>query len=550
MKGYLCIILISALFGGYGCSKPIGQVGSVLNTEDSRTEKLRYWVREDSDRHRLLVFVHGFNSSRESAWELFPNLVKGDHEFDDYNILLYGYGTSVCRQTTDIEHAGEGLGSYLQSIAQKYEAILFVGHSMGGLVTLHSILTLQRQGGDLLTQIPIKVLTFGAPHDGVINSSILTLLCENKQVEDMGIQNNALFRLKREWSDHFGSGKGLAGKDGRLLVVHPYYGAEDQFVPRASACSGFESLCQQVDGNHVTMVKPRTRDHTAYLKLREAKDRLKATTPLVPSAEPLSGSFSDRPLPTSTQKVVPPLSNQLSKEWKSSNDDVVSVLVPSGAFVMGSNNDDDDEKPERRVMVDSFYMDKFEVTTARYAQFLKATHRNPPSNWGEATPTDRDRPVVGVDFHDAVAFCEWAGKRLPTEAEWEKAARGSDGRRFPWGNSTPSRALANFGPATWKGYITLSEVGAFSEGQSIYGIFDLAGNVYEWVSDWYDERFYKNAPTKNPVGPKDPPLGGYKVYRGGSWHQGPEKLRSSDRGYNYLGNRLSYVGFRCAKSAQ
>ena len=277
MKRAVYIILIISLLGAFGCSKMIAQVDSVLNSEESRTEQLRYWTREDSGRRRLLVFVHGFNSSRETSWELFPRLVNDDPEFKEYNILLYGYDSSLCRQTTDVEHAGEGLGSYLQSIAPKYEAILFVGHSMGGLVALHSILTLQRQERDILTQIPITVLTFGTPHDGIVNANIPTLLCDNKQIVDMEIQNNALYRLKREWAHRFGTEIGLPGRKGRLLTVHALYGAQDQFVPRASACSGFEGSCLQVDGNHITMVKPRSRDHSAYLKLKGSKEELQAT---------------------------------------------------------------------------------------------------------------------------------------------------------------------------------------------------------------------------------------------------------------------------------
>jgi len=224
-------------------------------------------------------------------------------------------------------------------------------------------------------------------------------------------------------------------------------------------------------------------------------------------------------------------------------DGVPMVLVPAGDFTMGS----EEEKPSHRVYLDAFYLDKYELTTSRYAQFLKATRRNPPDHWNEVNMTaHRDRPVIGVDWHDADAYCRWSGKRLPTEAEWEKAARGTDGRAYPWGNEQPTSRNANFGKCCdWKGYASLAPVGSLEAGKSPLGVADMAGNVYEWVADWYGERYYQNSPYRNPKGP---PAGEYKVLRGGSWHS-PSKqdVRATLRIWDVPTAQTGAIGFRCAQ---
>jgi formylglycine-generating enzyme required for sulfatase activity len=218
------------------------------------------------------------------------------------------------------------------------------------------------------------------------------------------------------------------------------------------------------------------------------------------------------------------------------------VLVPAGVFTMGHDRWDADEKPVHPVYLDAFYMDQYEVTTSRYAGFMQATGREPPSRWKDVNPpTDGERPVVGVTWHDADAYCRHYGKRLPTEAEWEKAARGTDGRLFPWGNEEPTRVRANFG-AAWIGYETLAAAGSLEAGKSPYGVHDLAGNAWEWVADWYDSDYYRKSSDRNPTGPS---RGGSKVLRGGSWSNMLYDLRATNRNYYTPKNSYFDVGFRC-----
>ncbi|HWF60048.1 MAG TPA: SUMF1/EgtB/PvdO family nonheme iron enzyme [Nitrospira sp.] len=217
-----------------------------------------------------------------------------------------------------------------------------------------------------------------------------------------------------------------------------------------------------------------------------------------------------------------------------------------GRGVHDGSNLGDDEKPVRRIYLNAFYMDKFEVTVGQYARYLEVTDMEEPPDWNVMNqPQHQRRPVVNVDWEDAVKYCKWAGKRLPTEAEWEKAARGTDGRIYPWGNEAPTRLHANYGRNEWNNHQALTPVGSFEEGKSPYGIYDMAGNAWEWVFDWYDHDYYKKGPKKNPIGPAK---GDGKVVRGGSWLYVPEFLRSAHRFDAQPTNRLFGYGFHCAKT--
>lgn len=224
------------------------------------------------------------------------------------------------------------------------------------------------------------------------------------------------------------------------------------------------------------------------------------------------------------------------------------LLVPAGEFVMGSEKGDEDEAPAHRVYLNAFYIDKFEVTNGRFAKYVETIQSEPP--WGFAdkeTPViHAERPVRWVNWMDAMGYCLWLGKRLPTEAEWEKAARGTDERTYPWGNDPPTPVHAVYGLKEG-GAETVSVIGNHHIGQSPYGVQDLAGNLYEWVMDWYADNFYSNSPVVNPRGPGE---GSAKVQRGGSYINTPYRLRSSFRTKGNPTEQDPNVGFRCAQDVQ
>jgi sulfatase modifying factor 1 len=242
------------------------------------------------------------------------------------------------------------------------------------------------------------------------------------------------------------------------------------------------------------------------------------------------------------------------------------VLIPEGEFLMGTENvgfgwnqGNPNERPEHTVRLSSFYIDQFEVTIAHYAKFMEATGHSPPPLWDEdAVTAAGDRPVVGVSWDDAEVYCKWAEKRLPTEAEWEKAARGTDGRRFPWGEMQPFVDIANYNRGDWVSYaVTLAPVssgvtgmsvrhGTKEGGKSPYGLYHMAGNAAEWVADWYDREYYAQSPKENPSGPSS---GEKKVIRGGSWGDPPRNLRVTARSSADPNCQDQSVGFRCAMDA-
>ena len=222
------------------------------------------------------------------------------------------------------------------------------------------------------------------------------------------------------------------------------------------------------------------------------------------------------------------------------------MLVPAGEFIMGSSAGDPDERPVRKVYVDAFFIDKHQMSVGKYGTFLDATAHEAPADWDVMSKSiHQKRPVVNVDWADADAYCRWAGKRLPTEAEWEKAARGMDGRTYPWGNEIPTDLHANMKKEIWNNHVVLTPVGTYEAGKSPYGVYDMAGNVWEWVNDWYSQDYYKTGPLRNPTGP---PTGSSKVVRGGSWGSSPKDLRSANRDSRLPSFGSLGTGFRCAKN--
>ena len=290
------------------------------------------------------------------------------------------------------------------------------------------------------------------------------------------------------------------------------------------------------------------------------------------------------PEPTHTPTMT--LTLGLGSTVVSAKDGMVMVYVPAGDFEMGSN-EYEDEQPIHTVYLDAYLIDRIEVTNAMFATFVNATGYETRAEWGgwssvfvgERSGGDNwegieganwqhpqgpsgsiaemgDHPVVQVNWDTASAYCEWAGRRLPTEAEWEKAARGTDGRKYPWGNQEAAGNLLNFadnnlGTVSWAnnrvddGYKLTAPWGNYPKGISPYGALDMAGNVCEWVADRYNEDYYANSPYKNPQGES---WGSTRVFRGGSWLDSEWYARSSERHHLFTFTHYDNLGFRCALS--
>jgi len=275
--------------------------------------------------------------------------------------------------------------------------------------------------------------------------------------------------------------------------------------------------------------------------------RISTTSPsniLTQTVTQSSAINTQRPALTPTLGIGP---TQVSKA-----DGMVQVYVPAGAFTMGSDSGESDEKPAHVVTLNAFWIDKTEVTNAMYALCVKVgacsvqetRSSTRVSYYGNTSYNNY--PVINVSWNDAQKYCIWAGRRLPTEAEWEKAARGTDGRSYPWGNSVPDITKLNYASLNQAVNVgDTSEVGKYPDGASPYGALDMAGNVWEWVNDWYDEKYYGSSSANNPTGPTS---GQSRALRGGSWFVIDIFVRVSFRlGVEPTGINYS-IGFRCASS--
>jgi formylglycine-generating enzyme required for sulfatase activity len=306
---------------------------------------------------------------------------------------------------------------------------------------------------------------------------------------------------------------------------------------------------------------------------------LTQATPMAPTATAVPP-----PTPTATPTATP---TQLpagdTRVWE--KDGAITVYVPSGEFQMGSDADEvktarelckesmgtfssatcgttafRDEQPAHRVRLDGFWIDRTEVTNGQYRQCVQAGECTPPVEsgsytraWYYADSAYQDYPVIWVRWDQAADYCAWAGRRLPTEAEWEYAARGPEGLLFPWGD-TFDGTLLNYcdvgcdGPndeTVDDGYPDTAPVGSFPAGVSWCGALDMAGNVREWVADWYGH--YPVEPQVNPTGPA---AGDAHIPRGGSWYDVPDNARSANRGGNSPDYSRHKVGLRCASPVE
>lgn len=230
------------------------------------------------------------------------------------------------------------------------------------------------------------------------------------------------------------------------------------------------------------------------------------------------------------------------------------TLIPAGDFYQGSSEEMvdwaakkfhaesrewyRDETPVHKVYLDDFYIDKYEVTAAQYRVYVEKTGKPRPKYFNDPKFNKDDQPVVGVSWQEASDYCVWTGRRLPTESEWEKAARGTDAKIYPWGHQ-PDDTKANVRGLKDKRRYS-APVGTFPQGQSPYGLMDMAGNVWEWTDSWYQP--YPGSDQKSDLfGEK------FKVTKGGSWASNMDLARSALRGKMLLDRRQNYLGFRCAK---
>jgi formylglycine-generating enzyme required for sulfatase activity len=294
-----------------------------------------------------------------------------------------------------------------------------------------------------------------------------------------------------------------AGADGSAMLPSVPVGLREIHLRSASGRSVVR---------FVTVVKART----VLVSLEAVKETPGAQPPFVPAGT----------------------NSQGFPEFRRTRDEVVMVRIPRGEFVMGNLETEGKPQPHQ-VSVSAFLMDKLPVTWGLFKRFAAATGTPLPPEpyWG----IHDDHPVSFVRWDEAQAYCEWAGGRLPTEAEREKAARGTDGRKFPWGNEEPSPERGVF-RRNW-GYEGTDSVGIRPAGASPYGLLDTGGNVWEWCQDWYDPEYYKSSPREDPMGPR---TGRARVVRGGSWDSRPTVLSASCRNWGYVGYREGDFGFRCA----
>jgi sulfatase modifying factor 1 len=293
-------------------------------------------------------------------------------------------------------------------------------------------------------------------------------------------------------------------------------------------------------------------------------------TPTASPTPTLLPTSTPTPTPTSTPKTVssapsPPSDPVDGDIWVRSEDAAPMVYVSALAFSMGSESGEPDEQPVHTAQVDGFWIDRFEVTNQAFAQFASETeYRTDAEVWGwgnrwenggwspvhgldwrhpqspnEGVSAKLDHPVTQVSWNDASAYCAWAGGRLPTEAEWEAAAVGTTGWRYPWGNDLDAAKLNTTGEGT-------SPVGSHPAGSSPIGAHDMAGNVWEWVNDWYQEDYYSVSPEINPTGPTS---GVGKTVRGGGWDPTGGDSRAADRGALPPTARGNTIGFRCARDS-
>jgi formylglycine-generating enzyme required for sulfatase activity len=260
-----------------------------------------------------------------------------------------------------------------------------------------------------------------------------------------------------------------------------------------------------------------------------------ATETTAPSPSPSETNTPEPTVAPTSEPSATPLPELINDEHG-----VPMLLVPAGEFIMGSDSDMAAAKPAHKVYLDAYYIDEFEVTNALYLECVEAGVCVAGGATRLRNPIFSEHPVMDVTWYMAHDYCEWRGARLPSEAEWEKAARGTDERRFPWGDDPVTCELARYGDCGW---FTVP-VGQHPKGVSPYGVHDMAGNAWEWTNDWYNEDYYSVSPYENPTGPDVET--GWKSTRGGAWFYHADLQTSIWRNHAPIDVGYAYLGFRCA----
>ena len=357
--------------------------------------------------------------------------------------------------------------------------------------------------------------------------------------------------------------------DGRRIAFHSYRDGDAEIYVMNADGSEVTRLTHQVgddwgpswssDGLWIAFTSDRDGDNEIYVVRADGSDVRRLTSNTIGDTWP---HWAPVACAGSMPEDSPPANARCGDTWVRPKDGATMVHIPTEVFLMGSETGGSDEQPIHSVHVDGFWIDQFEVTNVAFEQFVLETgYRTDAemagwgSTWGngqwnrvdglewrrpndpnEGISTIMDHPVVQVSWNDASAYCEWVGGRLPTEAEWEMAAVGTTGWKYPWGNEfDPARLNASHGGTM--------RVGSYRNGQSPCGAYDMAGNVWEWVGDWYQSDYYGISPGTNPRGPT---TGTYKALRGGGWDPSGGDSRSADRGALAPSSGGNTIGFRCA----
>jgi len=300
----------------------------------------------------------------------------------------------------------------------------------------------------------------------------------------------------------------------------------------------------------VFVIQSVTKNQIELSAQQTAQNMLAATTEAEKTSQ-VAASIIKKTLTSSAKTPTPKMTSTPKliggEKRVRKKDGMIQIYIPSGEFVMGTSNGEPNEKPSKTVFTNAYWIDQTEVTNSQYALCVSEGKCEIPysnssnrQNFYYGNPDFDNFPVIYVTWNDAQAYCKWVGGRLPSEAEWEKAARGTDERIYPWGNVSPNYGFVNYGS---NGDTTL--VGSYPQGKSPYGVLDMAGNVWEWVADWYDENYYSYSTGNNPTGPE---TGIYRVMRGGSWINTEWHIRTTYRLGRKESDQRNLNGFRCVVS--